>query len=174
MTIHTISNAGPLIVLGKLNRLELLAELYETVAIPQTVYDEVVTQGLRHGATDATVIRLFWNQKQWPIVALNSEIRRQYQAHLQLDRGEQDVLALATSVHAKLVLLDDEAARSEARRLGFTVRGSVGIVAQSYQHGILNLPQTELLLQEIATRSDIWISERLCQQVIQSLKQVRP
>jgi predicted nucleic acid-binding protein len=32
-----ISNAGPLIALGKLNRLELLADLYETVQIPQSV-----------------------------------------------------------------------------------------------------------------------------------------
>lgn len=173
MTIHTISNAGPLIVLGKLNRLELLAELYETVAIPQAVYDEVVTQGLRRGATDATVVRLFWNQKQWPVLECDSKTRQQYQAHVHLDQGEHDVLALAASVHAKLVLLDDEAARHEARRLGFTVRGSVGVVAQSYQHGILNLSQAELLLQEIATRSDIWISERLCQQVIQSIKQIK-
>ncbi|MCA9981958.1 MAG: DUF3368 domain-containing protein [Anaerolineales bacterium] len=173
MTIHTVSNAGPLIVLGKLNRLQLLADLYGTVAIPQTVYDEVVTEGLRRGATDAMVVRLFWYQKQWPILESPPESWQQYQAHIQLDRGEQDVLVLASTVQAKLVLLDDEAARGEARRLGFTVRGSVGIVAQSYQRGFLTFPEAELLLQEIAMRSDIWINERLCQQVIQSLRQIK-
>jgi predicted nucleic acid-binding protein len=38
-----------LIALGKLNRLELLAELYGEVQIPRAVYDEAVTQGLALG-----------------------------------------------------------------------------------------------------------------------------
>jgi predicted nucleic acid-binding protein len=38
-----VCNAGPLIALGKLNRLELLAELYGQVQIPRAVYDEAVT-----------------------------------------------------------------------------------------------------------------------------------
>jgi predicted nucleic acid-binding protein len=45
-----LSNAGPLIALGKLNRLELLAALYHDVQITSVVYDEVVTQGLARGA----------------------------------------------------------------------------------------------------------------------------
>ena len=33
-----LGNAGPLIALGKLNRLELLAELYGQARIPRAVY----------------------------------------------------------------------------------------------------------------------------------------
>jgi predicted nucleic acid-binding protein len=55
-----LCNAGPLIALGKLNRLELLAELYELVRVPRAVYDEAVTQGLALGMPDARTIRLFW------------------------------------------------------------------------------------------------------------------
>jgi len=43
---EVLCNAGPLITLGKLNRLEVLSELYGEVRIPRTVYDEVVTSGL--------------------------------------------------------------------------------------------------------------------------------
>ncbi len=42
-----LSNAGPLIALGKLNRLELLAELYGQVQIPHAVHEEAVLQALR-------------------------------------------------------------------------------------------------------------------------------
>jgi predicted nucleic acid-binding protein len=41
-----LCDAGPLMALGKLNRLDLLAGLFGQVQIPRAVYDEVVTQGL--------------------------------------------------------------------------------------------------------------------------------
>ena len=41
-----LANASPLIALGKLNRLEVLADLYHNVQMTSIVYDEVVTQGL--------------------------------------------------------------------------------------------------------------------------------
>ena len=50
-----LCNAGPLITLGKLNRLELLSGLYGEVQIPRTVYYEVVTCGLTKG-----VLWVFW------------------------------------------------------------------------------------------------------------------
>ncbi|MDH3600240.1 MAG: hypothetical protein OEU26_11440 [Candidatus Tectomicrobia bacterium] len=41
-----LANAGPLIALGKLNRLDLLVDLYREVQTTPMVYDEVVTQGV--------------------------------------------------------------------------------------------------------------------------------
>jgi predicted nucleic acid-binding protein len=41
--MNVISNAGPLIALGKLNRLELLADVYGQVEVTRAVYSEVVT-----------------------------------------------------------------------------------------------------------------------------------
>jgi predicted nucleic acid-binding protein len=41
-----LCNAGPLMALGKLNRLHVLADLFDQVQIPRAVYEEVVTQGL--------------------------------------------------------------------------------------------------------------------------------
>ena len=54
-----VSNAGPLIVLAKLNLLHLLKELYGRVHVPRSVYDETVTEGLRRGHTDAGTLYLF-------------------------------------------------------------------------------------------------------------------
>lgn len=55
-----LCNASPLVALGKLNRLDLLAGLFDEVQIPCGVYDEVVTQGLSRGVPDAFTVRLFW------------------------------------------------------------------------------------------------------------------
>jgi len=53
-----VSNAGPLIALGKLNLLHLLRDLYCNVYIPKMVYEEVVVNGTRVGCIDAFRARL--------------------------------------------------------------------------------------------------------------------
>jgi predicted nucleic acid-binding protein len=70
-----LCNAGPLMALGKLNRLDLLVGLFGQVQIPRAVYHEVVTQGLIRGAPDALAVRLFWQRQQWSVLNENqSEI----------------------------------------------------------------------------------------------------
>jgi len=164
-----LSNAGPLIALGKLNRLVLLADLYGQVQIPRAVYAEVVTEGLARGAPEALTVRLFWESQNWPVVDVPNTALDSYVPSVTLDPGETEVLALAQTLSNALVLLDDEVARTEARRLRLRVRGTVGVLAQAYRQGHLSYAQVDLLLQEIALRPDIWISAELCQRVFDSL-----
>lgn len=166
-----LCNAGPLIVLGKLNRLELLAELYGEIQVPSAAYEEAVTQGLALGMTDARTIQLFWQAKSWPIVEVTATLLAAYKPPVSLDPGETEVLALAQTLPDALVLLDDETARAEARRLGLRVRGTLGVLTQAYHARLLSFPEIELLLREIAARPDIWISAKLCEQVLQALRQ---
>ena len=62
--MKVVSNAGPLIALGKLGRLGLLNQLYDVVLIPSEVYQEVVVNGLRLGAPDADAVQFLVQQKQ--------------------------------------------------------------------------------------------------------------
>jgi len=165
-----LCNAGPLIALGKLNRLDLLADLYGEVQIPRAVYDEVVTQGLARGASDALTVRLFWQRQRWPIVDVSDAVLSAYTPAVVLDPGETEVLALAQTLADPLVLLDDEVARAEARRLKLRVRGTLGILVHAYRRDLLSFDRVELLIREIAARPDIWISARLCEQVLASLR----
>jgi len=164
-----LSNAGPLIALAKLNRLELLETLYLQVQVPRAVYTEVVTQGLRYGAPDALLIQAFWQDRGWPIIEVPTNQLANYTPSVILDRGETELLALAPTVEDPLVLIDDEIARSEARRLQLRVHGTLGVLVQAYRRGLLSFPQVKLLFQEIGARTDIWIAAKLCQQVFNSL-----
>ncbi len=119
-----ISNAGPFIVLAKLNQLHLLRELYGQVYFSSAVYHEVVTVGIRNGYDDALTLKTFFNQEGWtPIDTgdLPNEISR-----LNLDLGEKETIALALRKQADLLLIDEEHGRCEARRLDLVVRGSAG------------------------------------------------
>jgi predicted nucleic acid-binding protein len=170
--MNVICNAGPLIALGKLNRLELLADAYGKIQITRAVYAEVVTQGLARGEPDALVAQLFWQQKGWPIVDVPADVVATYHPPVVLGTGETEVLALAQTLTNSLVLLDDELARTEARRLSLQVRGTLGVLVQAYHQQHLTYSQIELLLQEIASRPDIWISAKLCQQIFESLPEL--
>ena len=48
-----VCNSGPLMALGKLNRLSLLQQLYHEVHITTEVYRETVEAGISEGFPDA-------------------------------------------------------------------------------------------------------------------------
>ncbi len=166
-----LCNAGPLIALGKLNRLDLLRDLFGELQIPRAVFDEVVTQGLVRGLPDALAVRLFLQRQGWVVVEPTQAQLSAYMPPVILDPAETELLALAQSMSSPLVLLDDEGARAEARRLGLGMLGILGILVRAWRERLLSLEDTELLIRQIAERPDIWISAKLCSDVITSLRE---
>lgn len=165
-----ICNAGPAIALGKLNRLALLADLYTEVLLPEPVYREVVVQGALRGEPDARLIRLFWQRMGWVVVPVDDELLNQVTTSLILGAGERAVLALSTQYQPVEVLLDDAAARAEARRRGIRPRGTLALLVQAHRQQIITRLEIELLFQEISDRPDIWISAHLCRTVLAGLE----
>ena len=157
--------------LAKLGRLDLLAGLYDRVEMPTAVYREVVTQGLTVGAPDAPLVQRFWKTQEWPIVDVPEILLSRFQPDAILDAGETEVLALASKDRSSLVLIDDDLARREARRLGVEAKGTLGMLVRAFRVKILTLDETELLIQKIAARPDIWIGARLCEGVLAGLHQ---
>jgi predicted nucleic acid-binding protein len=161
--------------LGKLNRLPLLAELYGVVHVPLAVYREAVIAGSARDAPDAANIHLFLEHHKFPILDVSEPLLQSHDSTPILGAGERHVLALAQSLTGAevLVLLDDEMARDEARRLGLQIKGTLGVLVEAFRARLLSFDETELLLLEIAARPDIWIAEKLCHQIIEQLKQGR-
>jgi len=164
-----LSNAGPFIALGKLNHFALLGHLYPELAIPRTVYREVVAEGSAHGAPDAFLTRLFVARYRCTIVEASKSVLAGYAPPGRLDAGEFELLALARASQEVMVLMDDELARTEARRLRIPAKGTLGILVEAHRANLLTLDETELLLLTIAARPDIWISEQLCRRVLAEL-----
>jgi predicted nucleic acid-binding protein len=127
--------------------------------------------GQAYGAPDALTIRLFWQQHHLPILPVSAQVLAAYRPDCVLDRGEYATFALALTLSDALVLVDDEDARTEARRLGLPVRGTLGVLAAAYHQNVLTRPEVELLIDEIAARPDIWISAVLCDSVVRSLRE---
>jgi predicted nucleic acid-binding protein len=119
------SNAGPLIHLAKIGRLNLLKELFACVIIPETVEIEVVERGKERGAPDAFLIE---NEVgKWIVVEedINDKVQ-EIAKRAGIDMGGAIVIMLAREKEYP-VLIDDLAARRFAIGMGLEVAGSIGV-----------------------------------------------
>lgn len=164
MEITVVSNAGPLMVFSKLNILPLLKELYGSVEIPVSVYEETVVVGLRRGFPDAEILKLFLVRNNWK-PTMSAQISMDLQL-VPLDQGEKEAIALAISKNA-LLLMDEERGRDIARRNNLTARGSLGVLIEGYAKKLISRKQLEYYFQQISERKDIWISPALCRRLLE-------
>lgn len=122
-----VCNTSPLFYLHKLEQLDLLRQLFGTVAIPQAVVSEL-NEGRGHGAPDVTLFSWLKTHQ----VEVSADLWR-----LGLGAGETEAIALAQLKTARLVLLDDGEARRAAFVHGLPVIGTVGVLIKAVKDEIL-------------------------------------
>ena len=124
-----ISNNTPLVALFALGRLDLLRDLYGEVLIPQAVHDEFI-------ATEQARRQSALKRAPWIKVASVVNSKRTL-VYIGLDQGEAEVLALAEEQNARLVIIDERKARRYAKRLGFPLTGTLGVLLLAKEKGII-------------------------------------
>jgi predicted nucleic acid-binding protein len=123
-----VVNSSPLIVLGKVNSLPLLAGMAETIIVPDAVAQEVM-----RGPADDPAVRWLKNQgRAWVRDAgeMNPVV-----AAWDLGSGESHVISWALGNPGCEAIVDDLAARKCARALGVQVRGTVGVLLLAKREG---------------------------------------
>lgn len=128
-----VSNAGPLIVLAKIGRFDLLQSIFGRLIIPQAVYDEVVIAGTGRPGSDET--RQACDAWIEIIPIQNTAVTRSLVT--KLGRGESEAIALAIELAADIVLLDDGKARTVADFMGLRVSGTIGVLTQAHRTDLL-------------------------------------
>jgi predicted nucleic acid-binding protein len=126
-----VSDTSAIINLAIIGRLDLLHQLYSEIVIPAAVYQEIVVQGAgKPGAVEVQTQPWF---KQQAVVdtAFVSQLRRD------LDDGEAEAIVLAREMSADLLLIDDQAARLHAARLGLRFIGLLGVLLEGKKAGLL-------------------------------------
>lgn len=163
--MKAVTNAGPLIALGKLGLVQLMSQLYEPVLVPAQVYQEVVTRGLDLGQQDAHTVQLAVARRELVVVDIDLIGASTAGIELSLHLGERAVIQIAKQEQVDWVLLDDQLAREQAQELGLRVKGTLGIIVSAYRRQLLTAKEVELTFQAILDRDDIWISDALVRQV---------
>lgn len=123
-----VSDAGPLIALGRLDLLRLLPALFAQVQVPQEVIQECMA---RPQNLDASRIQSALDL-QWltPCDATPMVIPG-------LDLGERAAIARALELGAGL-LADDHAARHHAVSVGLAVIGTLGVLVLAKRAGLVD------------------------------------
>ncbi len=126
--MKVICNTTPFIVLGSVNQIELMQELYETICVPEAVIEEIIAGGPIK-VPDLTSLR-------W-IEVIPNITTHEHKLLYQLDYGERNVILNALRLNADLVLIDDRIARNIAEYMGLRIKGTLGVLADAKRKGLI-------------------------------------
>jgi len=129
--MRVVSNTSPVSSLAIIGRLDLLKQRYGRVSIPSAVAREL--SALSHPDGKARVMAAL--KQGWLVV----EKPPAYSPALPfpLDAGETEAIALAVSIQADVLLMDEKRGREAARRNGLAVGGVLGELLHARQAGLL-------------------------------------
>ncbi|TAK29735.1 MAG: hypothetical protein EPO21_20840 [Chloroflexota bacterium] len=171
-SVPVVPDSSPLIILGKLERADLLAKLYGKVMVTPCVWEEAIIKGKALGARDASYLEKLALENRFDRATL-TEREQQLVPRLReeagIDLGEAEVLSIARS-RGGFAILDDKAARALAVGLGIAHTGTAGVLFESFLRRFLSFQELIELLQELGKVS--WISPELLAAILRKAGEV--
>jgi predicted nucleic acid-binding protein len=130
-----VADSGPLHYLILLDHADLLHRFYGEVVVPEAVAIEL-------SMPSAPVVVRDWMSRapSWlSVVPVESDALQAVTDDL--DLGERAAIALAGTMHADLLLIDEAAGRAEAKRRSLRVTGTLGVLRAAAERGLVTVPE---------------------------------
>jgi len=86
---------------------------------------------------------------------------------MELEKGEAEAIILALELNADMVLIDEYIARDIAKSRGLAVIGTVVILADAYEKGLIN--DLKKVLDDLRSKK-VWTSEKVCNRALSGIK----
>ena len=138
-----IADTSSINYLVQIRQSELLQQLYTQVLIPPAIVQE-----LKHPAAPTSVRDWAADPPGWlEVLSPKSSLTL-----AQLDLGENEAIALATEVHVKLLLIDEQAGRQEAVRRGLKVAGTLSVLDEADGAGLVDFDEAVARLRQTGFR----------------------
>jgi len=161
MTV-VIADAGPLIALSRIDKLEILQQLFQQITITNTVRDEILDNDHQKGKAEINkAIKSGWVKveivdiQDW--AAINSGV----------DAGESSAIYLALQARdSTLLIIDDQAGRAEAKYQKINLMGTAAVVGMAKMQGhILSAKELLYALRD----AGYYIGEAIIETVLQDI-----
>lgn len=146
MPKNIVCDASCLILLNKINRLELLQRLFGIVHITEIISQEF----------NAPI-------PQW-VEIHNSESALQKGLLNILDAGEASAIALATQLDDSLLIIDETKGRKIAKRMGIDITGTLGMLLVAKKKG--HISSVKMVMNEIQS-TNFRVSPIIIQKVLE-------
>lgn len=150
-----VSDTSVITALIHIERLDLLAEIFGVVVIPQAVAEELSVSHISLPAW-ITQIRV-------------RDMRTIEKLLIKLDPGESEAIALAIELRADFLLMDEKLGRAAAQREGLTTIGILGVATAAKRMGLIE--SVAPVIRELRERASFWVSEELEQRVLREVNE---
>lgn len=146
-----VADTTPLNYLIIINRVEILASLFDEVMIPEAVMDE-----LRHPKAPMVVSQWLQNLPAWfkisPVKHLDESVN--------LGKGENEAISLAIEWNVKIILMDERLGRGAAEARGLIAVGTLNLIDLADEQGLLDGIAALNDLRQTTFRADKALLER--------------
>lgn len=133
--MRAVADAGPLIHVSWIDRLDIFPKLFEELLVPEAVRDEVLRAG--PDIPGMTALRVAF-EAGWLTVQPVIDVATVENLRQMLGRGEAEAIVLMGEVNGDLILLDERRARRFAAQQGLAMTGTVGILRSARDRGLVS------------------------------------
>ena len=144
-----VSNSGPLIALARIQRLDLVPAVLQSILIPPAVAREI----------EPSIPVL----PAWVSVKVLSSEWAPLTSRGRLGDGEREAIALAIEIGANAVLMDERAGRRVAEQGGLKVIGTLGLLLEAKRAGHIRTIRAEL---DKLLETSFFLSQELYDQLL--------
>lgn len=126
-----IADAGPLIALSRIDKLDLLQQIFQQITITNTVRDEILDNNYCEGKIE--IIKAI--DEDW--IKVQSVDMKDWKAiNTGVDTGEASAIYLAKQApDSTLLIIDDQAGRAEANYQKITIIGTAAVIGMAKIQG---------------------------------------
>lgn len=157
--LKVVTNTTPIISLLKVDRLELLQQLYSEINIPTAVFDEIEA-GKSNKGYYKDLSKIEW------IKIIEIQNKQAVKYFLDLDLGEAEAIVLATELGADLIIIDEKLGRFHAKHAELKVTGTLGVLIKAKTNGLIK--NLKPFLNELIEKG-VWISEELKSEILKKV-----
>lgn len=173
MMTTVLINASPLIFLSKINKLDILPQLFKIIITTEQVKKEVLSNTKQ---INFDLLKNFLEEK----VAIDKIEDESFLNNLlnisSLHIGEASLITLAKDKYTnkEILILDDKIARKIANIYNFKVLGTLGTLLLAAKKSVLKKEECKNSIDKLITIFDFRISTEVYIQIIRELDSYRP
>lgn len=152
-----VSNTSPVNYLVLVGKDHVLPAMFGAVYAPPAVVAELSRKG-----APAAVRAWIGSPPAW----FHVQAPRAIDASLDLDAGEREAIALAEELHADRILLDEAKARQAAISRGLRVAGTLAVLFEASQRGLVDFQQAIFELRA----TNFYLDEKLVRAILDRMQ----
>lgn len=154
-----VVNASPLILLGKVERIQLLGALADQIAMPRAVIQEVSAKP--DGERTVQALTALGSA-----IIVEDEVVPANILSWDLGAGETQVISHAVANRSDRVVIDDLEARRCAKAMGLAIIGTLGIVGRAKVAGLIDC--AEPVIQRLL-ETGLYVSDEIVQRLLREV-----